>query len=131
MKKNIFIDPVNSIEWYDGTVRGVSKTQSQYLLIVLVEWEIRVRRKYVLLEISHSSYEKLLNCFKDTAKTKKQKWHDFEMAYENIINSYSKTTCFVLLGEIDGVKQIEIEIVKFEDYIPKLQKYDFEDVIVS
>ncbi len=128
--KHLFIDYLEAIEWYDGTVRGVVRNESSQFLVVLVESDIRKQRRYVLLEIDRSSYERLLNCFMDDNKTKIEKWNIFEVAYESIVASYNGTSCFLLSGEIDGVKQIGVDIEKFEKYRSKVQNYDFQNKIV-
>jgi hypothetical protein len=125
----VTFEQIDIIDYYDGLVRGIGRTQAGAYLLVLSKWKFAQRYKeFVALELDPKTVYEFESQFELSEPTTSANWSRFENAFNLLVGSFRgrilKFCAEPMVGE-----PIAFQLVDDVKFATKLLDYELESVI--
>jgi len=91
-------DKIWDIDYYDGIIRGIARSQDHYYLFTMVAWDPNSRRRtYVILHLDHATAEELIQLreLKPEAESDdEERWGRVDQIYDRYVMDYQNAAYF-------------------------------------
>lgn len=126
----VYFDKIDSIDYYDGMIRGVGYSGQRCFLIVVFEWHIENNsRRYAVLRIDRPLYNAIVSTFESSGLSLSEKWDKWELLFDRGIENH--------IGEIYSVVRepivhtpVSLDEIVDPNLIQGLRQFSLEKITV-
>lgn len=128
---NLIPDNIWSIDWYDGVVRGIARSQDHYYLFTMVAWDPDSRRRtYVILNLDHATSDEMIQLCKSNPEADsddEERWSRLDQIYDRYVMNYQNGAYFSH-EEPEAAKSFAMTPIPREQ-VGELQGFDIENTM--
>ena len=130
---NYFVpEEISILEWYDGVIRGIARSQGNDYLFVRAAWDLVTERMaYVMVNLDPATGTEMKQLCKWTLgdDPDQEKWNRFNQLFDQYLMNY-EGTAYLLSEEPDTSKSFAMTAITV-DHLDELSDYDIEKAIDS
>lgn len=123
-------DEISILEWYDGVIRGIARSQDKAYLFILAAWDLsNAKKAYVLIDvdIATAAEMKLLCNWKLGDRADEGKWQRFNEIFDEYLRNYNGPV--YISNEVPKATR-PIAITRITtDHLHELLDYDLEKIM--
>jgi hypothetical protein len=120
-------DEISILDWYDGVIRGIARSQGEDYLFIMAAWDLVSGRKaYVMVNLDPAiAIEMKQLCqWKLGDDPDEEKWNRFDQIYDQYLTNYEGSA--YLLSEAPIVSKTLTITATTADHLDELRDYDIE-----
>jgi hypothetical protein len=129
-RRTFHFKEIETLDWYDGIVRGIGADEQGYFFIILVAWKIPESEKlYAVLGINQDT-EKSIRISFDPNRSKEVNWKVFNRAFDEMIKNHEDPV-FLVQGDLLAGNLYKAKMLDESNSLDRIVPYDIHRVFQS
>jgi len=122
-------DAISILDWYDGAIRGIAKSQDDYYLFIMVAWDPNSwRRSFVVINLDDATADEMIKLCNAAAEPDgEENWDRLDQVYDQYLANYAGSA-YLLNEQPLATKSCTLTPIPL-DYIAELRGFDIEKTI--